>query len=79
MIASKVTSNKLVQELSDRYSVLVEVLKGRQAENKDCNHGLKRGCYTEAKLERSVIIDAYKLRLAVADFNTILAEIKRLK
>ena len=71
-------SEKLLEELRSRHAVLQETLAGRQADQRDMHDGAK-GSWTKETLHRCVAVDSYKLRLAVADFKTILAEIGRLK
>ncbi len=72
MLVNKNTSKKLIAELNIRYSNLHVELEGRQVDNQD-------GIWTQDTLDRSLAIDDYRLRLAVADFKTILAEIGKLK
>ena len=78
MILNKKMSEKLLEELRARHDVLQETLAGRQADQRDQHDGAK-GIWTKATLEKSIAVDSYKLRLAVSDFKTILAEIGRLK
>ena len=72
MLVNKNTSKKLIAELNIRYSNLHVELEGRQADNQD-------GIWTQDTLDRSLAIDNYRLRLAVADFKTIITEIGKLK
>ena len=78
MLVNKKTSKKLVLELNTRYSALLSELEGRQADERDRHDGAK-GRWTQGTLDKSLAVDSYKLRLALADFKTILAEIGRLK
>ena len=78
MLVNKKTSKKLVLELNTRYSAMLSELEGRQADEKDRHDGAK-GSWTQGTLDKSLVVDSYKLRLAIADFKTILAEIGRLK
>ena len=79
MLINKKTSEKLLEELNVRHASLYAVLAGRQADERDQYDCARGSNWTQNKLEKSVAVDSYKLRLAVADFKTILAEIGRLK
>ena len=78
MLVNKNTSKKLSDELSIRFSNLIIELMGRQADERD-QHDCGKGGWTQGTLDKSLAVDSYKLRLAVADFKTILAEIGRIK
>lgn len=78
MLVNKKTSEKLIEELNSRHANLITVITGRQADERDQHDGAK-GSWTQTTLEKSVAVDSYKLRLAISDFKTILAEIGRLK
>lgn len=77
MELSKKHIEKLVSELDLRYEKLIEELKGVDFTTKDKTPWLH--CMDERRRECNSYIDAMNLRLSLADFNTILTEIKRLK
>lgn len=79
MLQYKSTIKSLRNELAARYSTLNGVLDGRQAVERDRSVGLARGTWTEETLAKSIIISDSELRLAIADFKTILTEINKLK
>ena len=59
---------------------LLRELEGRQADDRDKHDGVKgRGSWTQGTIDKSLVVDSYRLRLTLADFKTILAEIGRLK
>ncbi len=79
MLIPNIRKEELLIELGDRYYTLSTILKGRPARETDKNHGLKSGksYYSMESLARSSIIEESKLRLALADFKSILTEIGR--
>ena len=79
MIINKLKQEKYVKELRDRFATLTQTLEGRQATHDDRFHSLNRGQYTAETLERSLIVDSFKLQMAVDDFATILKAIKTLR
>jgi hypothetical protein len=79
MIINKLKQEKYVKELRERFASLTYVLEGRQATHDDLFHSCNRWQYTAETLERSLIIDSFKLQMAVDDFATILKAIKSLK
>jgi len=80
MLIRKTKKDIYLNDLDERYKSLRAILDGRQAEQSDEKHGRKPfETWNQRALENGSIIDTYKLRIAVADFKTILAEIGKLK
>lgn len=77
-VLSKIHHEKLRVELQRRIYELMEAFEGREL--KSNNEGIKGGGHWAVPDSRCATVgDSLRLNLAVEDFKTILAEIKRLK
>jgi hypothetical protein len=79
MLITHKKAGELSDELIRRYSELQRQLNGRPCTVGDSKHGLARGYWAPDTLSYSRIISDTSLRLAIADFKSILTEIGRLK
>jgi hypothetical protein len=79
MIISKVKREQLASEFRRRASEIQVVFNGAQATNINRFHGMKgRGEWAQQTLDKSLIVDTLKLRLAISDLETMLKELKQL-
>ncbi len=81
MLIHKDKQKELIKELHIRYNELICALEGEQATEDDRYHGLTNATkrWPPAYLYSSYKIKDSSLRIALADFKTILSEIARLK
>jgi len=68
---------ELTNELTRRIDQLYTVIESREL--KSASEGVKRGHWIKPEYMCATIGTNYEIRLAVEDFKTILAEIKKLK
>jgi len=74
-VITKVSQQALLAELHQRFDKLCNLLQGRELQN--ATEGCKRGHWTHP--ENLQFIDAFQVHLAARDFETILAELKKVK
>jgi hypothetical protein len=76
-VLSKAEHQKLLGELRERYAYLYDLLESRQLSN--AKEGARGGCWQHPEKMCATKGDAIDIRIVLADFKTILAEIGRLK
>jgi len=73
----KTKLNSLRDELSIRFSVLLDAMAPRELKNN--SEGASKGHWVNPKAMNATTADTMHLHLAVEDFKNILTEIKKLK
>ena len=77
-VISREEHKRIMKELRYRWDILVTRLETREL--KYPGEGVKgRGHWVRPESKCATVADAMEIRLAVEDFKTILAEIKKLK
>jgi hypothetical protein len=77
MVLSKTEYRKLKQELDSRIGQLRDLFESREL--KTSSEGAGRGSWKHPETMCSTVGSATDIRIAIADFKTILSEIGRLK
>lgn len=78
MLLLKPKRDRILKELNNRFTNLVNAINGREATQADSQHGLRKGHWTKETLEQTVIVDDFALKTSTTDLASFIAEIKKL-